>query len=321
MKRQFNGKKILKYLGITILSVLVLLMLLVFSLRIPAVQNFVKDKLVVYLQDKIQTEVRLDKVYVDFPNGLVMENLYLKGQDVDTLLAVKKLDVGLDILQLINSKADITSIDLEGVRANVVRKSNGTFNFDYIINAFATDEKDESPSKPFIISLDKIKFKDIGVSFIDQQSKNDLNVYFKSFDTRVKTFDLEKNSYAVNDINLDGLKLKLKQDLVKEVAGNVSEKVDSLNQQKPMKIAVNGVKLTNFDIDYGDENTKTFAKVIFKELTTKINKIDLENNAFDVKNILLAGANINADLFLPEGWNSCNSAASISTDPHTILYI
>ena len=300
MKRQFNGKKILKYLGITILSVLVLLILLVFSLRIPAVQNFVKDKLVVYLQDKIQTEVRLDKVYVDFPNSLVMENLYLKGQDVDTLLAVKKFDVGLDILQLINSKADITSIDLEGVRANVVRKSNGTFNFDYIINAFATDEKDESPSNPFIISLDKIKFKDIGVSFIDQQSKNDLNVYFKSFDTRVKTFDLEKNSYAVNDINLDGLKLKLKQDLVKEVAGNVSEKVDSLNQQKPMKIAVNGVKLTNFDIDYGDENTKTFAKVIFKELNTQINKIDLENNAFDVKNILLSGANINADLFLPD---------------------
>lgn len=300
MKLKFNGKKILKYTAITILSILVLLILLIFSLRIPAVQNFVKDKLVVYLEDKIKTEVRLDRVYVGFPNRLVMENLFLKGQDVDTLLAVKKFDVGLDLLQLINSKADLTSIDLQRVRANVVRKPDGTFNFDYILNAFASDKKEEkSPSKPFIISLDKIKLQDIGVSFIDQQSKNDINLYFKSFDTRVKTFDLEKNSYAVNDINMDGLKLKLKQDFVEEVAGNVEEKVDSLNQKKPMKIGVNGIKFTNFNIDYGDDNTKTFAKVIFKELSTKINKIDLENNDFDIKTVLLSGANINADLYLP----------------------
>lgn len=141
MKLKFNGKKILKYTAITILSILVLLILLIFSLRIPAVQNFVKDKLVVYLEDKIKTEVRLDRVYVGFPNRLVMENLFLKGQDVDTLLAVKKFDVGLDLLQLINSKADLTSIDLQRVRANVVRKPDGTFNFDYILNAFASDKR------------------------------------------------------------------------------------------------------------------------------------------------------------------------------------
>ncbi|WP_458796242.1 hypothetical protein [Chryseobacterium proteolyticum] len=66
--------------------------------------------------------------------------------------------------------------------------------------------------------MDKIKLKDIGVTFNDQQSRNDIKLYFKSFDTRVKTFDLNKNSYAVNDINLDGLKLKLKQDIVEEVS-------------------------------------------------------------------------------------------------------
>lgn len=275
------------------------LILLIFSLRIPAVQNFVKDKLIVYLQDKIKTKVSLDKVYIGFPNSLVMENLYLKGQDIDTLLAVKKLDVGLDMWQLIHSKADLTSIDLEGVRANVVRNPQGKFNFDYIIDAFATSDKEESPSKPFIISLDKIKLKDIGVTFNDQQSRNDIKVYVKSFDTRVKTFDLQNNSYAVNDINMDGLKLKLKQDLIEEVSKNVEKKVDSLNQKKPMKLGLNRIRLTNFDIDYGDDNTKTFAKVLFRELSTKVNNIDLENNDYNVGNVLLTGAKINANLFLP----------------------
>jgi len=278
---------------------LVFLTLLLFSLRLPVVQNFIKDKLVVYLEKKIKTKVSLERVYIGFPNSLVMENLYLKGQNIDTLLAVKKLDVGLNMLKLISSTADITSVDLEGARANVVRNKDGKFNFDYIIDAFATSDKEESPSKPFIISLDKITLKDIGVTFNDEQSRNDIKVYFKSFDTRVKTFDLTNNKYAVNDINLDGLKLKLKQDLVEEVSEKVEKKVDSLNNKKPMQIGLRGIKLTNFDIDYGDDNSKTFAKVLFKELSTKVNKLDLENNAYNVSNVFLSGANINANLFLP----------------------
>lgn len=289
MKSKINFRKLLKRLAITIISILALLILLILSLRLPAVQNYIKDKLVVYLENKINTKVSLDRAYVGFPNSLIIENLYLKGQDVDTLLAVKKLDVGLDMWQLINSKADITAIDLAGVTANVVRKPDGTFNFDYIMNAFATSDKEESPSKPFIISLDKIKLKDIGITFNDQQSKNDINIYLKSFDTRVKTFDLQNNSYAVGDINLDGLKLKLKQDLLQEVSKKVEQKVDSLNQSKPMKLSLKGINLSNFDIDYGDENTQLFAKVLFKKLNTKIKNIDLENNAYAVNNINVDG--------------------------------
>jgi hypothetical protein len=66
-----------------------------------------------------------------------------------------------------------------------------------------------------------------------------------------------------------------------------------------MKIGLQGIKLTNFNIDYGDENTKTFAKVLFKELSTKVNQLDLENNAYNIDNVLLAGADIRADLYLP----------------------
>ncbi|WP_344824070.1 translocation/assembly module TamB domain-containing protein [Chryseobacterium ginsenosidimutans] len=299
MKLKINKRKLLRRFLITIISILVFFTLLILSLRLPVVQNFIKDKLVVYLEKKIKTKVSLERVYIGFPNSLVMENLYLKGQEIDTLLAVKKLDVGLNMLKLVNSTADITSVDLEGARANVVRKPDGKFNFDYIIDAFATSDKEESSSKPFIISLDKINLKDIGVTFDDQQSRNDIKLYFKSFDTRVKTFDLSNNKYAVNDINLDGLRLKLKQDLIEEVSKKVEKKVDSLSSKKPMQIGLRGIKLTNFNIDYGDDNTKTFAKVLFKELSTKVNKLDMENNAYNVDNVFLSGADINANLYLP----------------------
>lgn len=298
MKLKINKRKLLKWIAIIIGSILILLILLILSLRIPAVQNFVKDKLVVYLEDKIKTDVNLDEVYIAFPNRIILKNLHLQGQKVDTLLAVRDLDVGLNMWKLLDSKADFTSIDLQGVRANVVRNPDGTFNFDYILDAFATEEKEEE-SKPFIISLDKIELQDIGISFIDQQASNDIEVFFNHLKTKVKTFDLEENSYALDEIILDGLKLKLQQDFVEEVAVNVEETVDSLNQQKPMQIDLNGIKFTDFDVDYGDDKSKTYAKVLFKELSAEIDKIDLENNDFEINKILLSGARINADLFLP----------------------
>src|SRR5690606_15957447 len=134
----------------------------------------------------------------------------------------------------------------------------GTFNFDYILDAFATEEKEEA-SKPFVISLNRIKLRDIGIKFTDHQSRNDIRFHFNEFETRVKTFDLQTNEYAVNRIEMDGLKLKLHQDIVKEVAENVEETVGSLNRKNPLKIDLNRIRLTNFDIDYADANTRTFA--------------------------------------------------------------
>ncbi len=295
---KINGKKILKVSGIVLGSLILLLILLVLSLRLPAVQNFAKGKLVNYLEEKIKTDVSLERVYIDFPNSLVMENLYLKGQKQDTLLYVKKLDVGINIPKLLQNKADLTSVDLESARAHVVRDQDGKFNFDYIIDAFATKDAEESASKPFIISLDKIKVKDLGVTFTDNQSRNDIQFYVKSFDTRVQKFDLDKNNYAVNDINMDGLRLKLKQDLVEEVADKVVEKVDSLQKKSPFKIALKKIKLTNFNIDYGDDISKTYSKIKFQELSTKVNNLDLENSNFNIDNLMLKGADINANLYL-----------------------
>lgn len=296
---KIKGKKILKYTLITIVSLLLVLIGFIFSLRIPSVQNFVKDKLVVFLEKKIQTKVSLDRVYIDFPNSLVLENLYLQGQEVDTLLAVKSLDVGLHIPKLLNNTADITSVNLKGVRAHVIRAANGTFNFQYIIDAFATKDEEERESKPFIISLDKINLEDIGVTFTDRQAGNDIKFYLNTFATRVKTFDLENNTYAVDKISLDGLRLKLQQDLVTEVAQKVEEKVDSLSQQKPLKIKVNSIDFTHFNVDYNDDITKTNASILFAELSTKIKTLDFEKNVFEVDQIALKKANIKARLFLP----------------------
>ncbi|WP_221628294.1 hypothetical protein, partial [Elizabethkingia meningoseptica] len=62
MKLKINKKKLLKRTIITIISIVVFFSLLILSLRLPVVQNFIKDRLVVYLENKIKTKVSLEKV-------------------------------------------------------------------------------------------------------------------------------------------------------------------------------------------------------------------------------------------------------------------
>ncbi|WP_317173233.1 translocation/assembly module TamB domain-containing protein [Cruoricaptor ignavus] len=291
--------KILRVLAIILLSVLALVFILIGAVQMPGVQNALKNKLVSYLEEKVKTNVELERLAIKFPNSLVMENLYLQGQDVDTLLFAKKFDVGLDIPALLRNEAKLTSIDLEKIRANVVRREDGSFNFDYFVDAFTNKEEKSSESKPFILSLDKIKLQDIGVSFRDEQARNDMNVRFRYFDTRVKKFDIDQNTYAIGDIVMDGLKFRLKQDLLEEVAEKADEKVDSLREKKPMRLDLAGIKFTNFDIDFQDENSRMNSKILFRELNTKVKKIDIERNDYEIPHLLLSGANIDLNLYTP----------------------
>lgn len=313
-------KKAFKIFGIVIFSLLILVTALILSLRLPFVQNEVKNYLVDYLEDKIETKVALDRVYIDFPSSIVMENLYLQGQKTDTLLFAKKFDVGLNIPKLLKNTVDLTSIDLDGIHANVVRNPDGTFNFDYIIDAFVTKDQEATESEPWVISLDKIKLHDIHVNFNDLQRKNDLKVYFTHFETSVEEFDLEQNSYALDAIVMDGLNLSMDQDLLEEVAQETEEKVDSLNAQAPMKIDLNRLELTNFNVHYADAITQTYGDVIFEELSSDIDEINLEKQIYRIDNIVLSNADLKFDLFLPaEDHNTSAENPSSNTNPILVL--
>ncbi|MBP6576730.1 MAG: hypothetical protein KA232_05890, partial [Chryseobacterium sp.] len=65
--KKINKGKILRRFVRTIISILVFFILLIFSLRLPFVQNFIKDKASTYLEGKIKTKVSLEKIYIGIP--------------------------------------------------------------------------------------------------------------------------------------------------------------------------------------------------------------------------------------------------------------
>ena len=311
--------KVIKYFLIIIAGLLVLIFAAIYSLQFPAVQNFVKDKALAFLQKKIQTKVSLDRVYVHFPNKIEVEKFYLQGQDVDTLLYVNSLNVGLNLPKLLNNTAEITSVDLNGLTANVVKKNDSTFNFNYIIDAFATDDKEDDSSQPFLIDLDKIRLRNLNVNYEDVNGKNDISLRLTDFQTVVETFDLDKNNYAVDFVDASGMKLIFNQGFLKEDSKNSKEKTDTLSYENPLKVGVNKLNLEDFDVLYNDENAAMRAKIVFKTLNSKIDKLDLPNTNFEISSLLFNDAFV--DLLLKPQSEETKSDEQPEIDQNSIMNV
>jgi len=209
-------------------SVIALFLLIVLLLQVPYVQNIVKDKAVSYLEGKIGTEVKIGRIEIGLPKKVILEGVYFAGQNGDTLIASDKLAVDISLMKLLDNEVEINSINLEGITANVSRNKDSVFNFDYIIKAFDSGKPKDTTSAPMKFSIEKINLDRVRVTFNDDISKNYVTANITHFDTRIKTFDLDKMEFEVPKVNLDGLKVKLKQGMIAEIAQNTKRLLKKL---------------------------------------------------------------------------------------------
>lgn len=285
-------KKILRVLLWCIITLVALLLLLIILIQVPAVQNFAKDKAITFLQKKIKTKVSLDRISIDFPKDIVLEGFYFEDQKKDTLLSGKRLEVDIDLFKLIDSEVEINAISLENTTANISRNKEGVFNFDYIIAAFASKEPEpvDSNSRPFKISVVKINLNKINFNFKDNFSKNDVRVKLTDFQTEFKKFDLDKMDFDIPNIDLNGLKLVLNQDLVEQIAEVSVKAVDTISKRPDFNLKLKKINLSKIDISYDNKDSKLASGVTLEKLQLLVNKLDLNNqmldfDSFELKNL------------------------------------
>ncbi|MDP5200911.1 translocation/assembly module TamB [Flavobacterium sp. DG2-3] len=285
-------KKTLRILLWCVGSVVTLLLLLIILIQVPSVQNFVKDKAITYLQGKIKTKVSLDKILIKFPKDVVLEGFYFEDQKKDTLLAGKRLEVDVDLFKLVSSELEINSVSLENVKANISRNKDGVFNFDYIIKAFESKEpKVEDPdAKPFKISVVKVNLDQVKFNFKDDYSKNDIRVNLTHFDTKFKKFDLDKMDFNIPNINLNGLKVILNQDVVEKIAEVSIQTVDTVSKRPDFKLKLDKIALSKIDIAYDNKDSRLDSGIKLGNLNLTVNEIDLTKqlldfDTFEVKNL------------------------------------
>jgi hypothetical protein len=269
-------------------SILLLFLLLVVAIQIPSVQNYAKDKAVTYLEGKIKTKVTIKRIEIGLPKKVILEGVYFEDQKKDTLFAGEKLSVDISLLQLMNNKVEINSVHLEGITAHLNRDSKAVFNFDYIIDAFASPEKQKTDSPPMQFSVEKIKLDRIQFKYNDFVTKNNLYANLNHFETNIKTFDLDKMNFEIPKAKINGLKFRLQQGIV-QISNATKAAVIKNESESILKLKLGEIDLAKIDVDYQSEETKLETNFYVKKLLAKIDKIDLNNQFAIVESFDLTG--------------------------------
>tara|TARA_R110000850_G_scaffold115256_5_gene230659 strand:+ start:29849 stop:34816 length:4968 start_codon:yes stop_codon:yes gene_type:complete len=283
-------KKVAKFSLRFILLLIALFLLIVIALQIPFVQNFVKDKAVNYIENKIKTKVEIGTIEIGLPKKIILNDVYFEDQFNDTLLAGKTLKIDINLFQLLNNKVEINSIYLEKITANIRVNKDSIYNFDYIIKAFETPNQPKTDEKGMEISIKKINLNKIKFSYKDAVAKNNVDLYINHFDTDIKKFDLQKLTFDVPEINMKGLKLKLNQDLV-EATKKVGKKIEEEAETTILKLNLKDINLEKIDVTYKDAITNLDTKIQVENLNTKVKTIDLEKQIIALKSIELNKTN------------------------------
>jgi translocation and assembly module TamB len=283
-------KKVLK-IALRVLGIILLLVILVVVwLNTPWGQNFVKNKAQDFLRNKLKTEVYIGHLGYGLPKFVVLEDVLFKDQAKDTLLAVKKLKVNINMLALISSKIEVSKLELVGVNAHIYRNApDTTFNFGYIIDAFAgkkTEEveevKDANDTSSLTFDINKVELSDIRFRFDDYTGGSRFGLVLGKLDLKLKEFDPTKMKFHVRDLEVAGLHATMITD-----TSYLPEKPEDTTESKPIQLAVDDLKLKDVSFSSEDVLGKMKMNYVVGNLHAKPKTIDLEKQIINIEKLLL----------------------------------
>jgi len=292
-----KGLKIILWI---IASIILLVVLVAFSLNIPAVQNFVKDKAIGYLKKKTNTEVRLESIKIALPKDIVLNKFYIEDLKKDTLLYAEKLQVDISLFKLLKNTVEVNFIELKNIRANVKRVNpDTTFNFSFLVDAFMSEQKkpedkvEKDTTSTLKFSVDKVRFEDIGLTYQDDVAGNNVKFYLGKLETKIKDFDLANQKYVIKNFTVNNTSLLyLQQKPLTHLVQHLTNSVDSAEKEqgKLPTIEVQKFEFNNVKVNYDDQLTTTNAVANVNKLYFDNLKVDLTNGHYTTDNAELANS-------------------------------
>lgn len=285
-----RGLKILKIFSWIVVSVIGLLILIVLAVQIPWVQNKIKDKAISFVEEKIGTPVGLDYIMLSFPKKLVLKGLYFQDQQGDTLLYARRLGVDTDLWSLTNNTIEVNRLELDGFTSFISRSAgDSAFNFDYIINAFVTDDTVavDTSAVPWSFKLGDIRLTDLHLALNDSLSGNHLETTIGKVSVDIETFNLEESSVNLADVLIADVQAAVMQTKIPEAVPDTLEVVPEDSSAVAFNIGFNKLNVLNIGLTYQHSGLGQLAELTLQEAFVEANNIDLRNQSIDLERIVL----------------------------------
>ena len=113
-----------------LLTIIIILVLVIFLIQTPYIQNIIRGKAETYLSRKLKTRITIGKIFIKFPESVEIKNIYIEDRQKDTLLSAGTVLVDLHMWGLLHSNIDIGKLELSDLTVKVKRQLPDTaFNF------------------------------------------------------------------------------------------------------------------------------------------------------------------------------------------------
>jgi len=291
-------RKALKILLWFTAIVLILLVALVYAIRLPSVQQYITEKALNYYQEKVNARASLDRLYVDFPSNITLEGLYLEDKSQDTLIYIDYLTAQTDLWELTSNKLNLNYINLKNSQASVSRRGQDTtFNFQFIIDAFASQESaSDTTSQGFEFAIGEVEIEDFKGKYIDDWLGLDTKADIGLLQVVFSIFDLNNSILNLEDVTLNNTNANLILNKPNQPAVTKSQSSDA-EESSPFYLSGNelNVSKTNFQLEDAQNQLKLYTDV--GELSLEVDSLDLNNSVYTAKKIALKNSFISFDQF------------------------
>lgn len=282
----------------TLLGLILLFLLIVGLIQFPGIQNYLKNKVVIILTEKLKTKVELGYIRINFGGSLVLEDLYVADRQNDTVIYAGKIKVTVNPLAIFKKKIIFTNLDLSGVTFNYqILDSSGKTNLDFIINSLSGEQKnDKSASKSsWDIQFKKIQLAKSTVSYQNFSDSMSFNMNIGNLLVNISKSELDslkldidnillKNSYA--NIKTYNKQVNTVDEVVKE---SVMADKDTVAQ---LKLSLKRLDLENVTFRNADSLTESGGTYQIGEVHIIPKTIDLTNRFLEISSIILRKGNI-----------------------------
>lgn len=277
--------------------ILLLLIGIFFFIRSPWGQDFIVQKVTKFVSGKTGTTVTLDRLFVTFRGDIYLGGLFLDDLQGDTLAYVKELETGLKFMPLIREGAiHVSRVEAEGLHANIaVDSASGSFNFDFLIEAFVspdTVEVEKEPSPLPEIQLGPIDLRDVQVAYLDGFGGMDLRAGWERVQLDVSKLDLNKMDFAVQAAVIDNADIRFIQHFYQ------TSDLDTASQSLPLPLLVlEKLKVSRSKFHYQSIPDGILADIDLGGLEMNLPEANLENQKILLSSFLLHDANIAVQMY------------------------
>jgi len=150
-----------------------------FIVRSSKIQTLLVQKVTVDLSERLNAEFTLESVHFSFFNRLILNNVVVKDQHLDTLLHAQKITGFIKSINRKKKKIEFSRVVLDHTQFNLQTDSENILNLRFIIDEIKSKKDSVGPRLDLIISsiemqesyfslkLNKSKKKPAGINFTD----------------------------------------------------------------------------------------------------------------------------------------------------------